>query len=776
VASVSAGVANTCAVLTNAAVECWGSNVDGQLGNGAHTVSARPVRVSLQGNAIGVAVGLAHACALMQGGVVQCWGSNANGQLGDGKTVDSPVPVRVEGLSGFATAIAAGDAHTCALLRSGRIQCWGWNVEGQLGDGTGADSSTPVPVIGIARAHSIAAAGSDTCAIVGRGSVDCWGSNIYGQLGDGSTLDQIGPVTASGVGDAKAVVSGLAHTCAVTESGSVTCWGQGVFGQLGSRATVNSVTPVDVSGIGLAPDGSGQVGVSPDEVEVGLSGTTLVFSYRVAVGGLRDGGLTLTPPVGWSSPSLKETAQGYSTADHGVVDVAGGSINVRDLNLAGGSVVHVVYGSLDGHGPGAQTSGLGPQGWSVQEQSSLEGTLTSLAPRLVQVLPADGGGTLTPSTRTVGHGGAESVTFVYTAAKGGLRNGAISVLVPGGWSPPSATASAGAVAIVGRAIVVSGLRLKEGAKVTLTYRGAPPATDVGSQTWQASERSGASGTLMGLSSSPTISVLAPDGAGTLSTDTTVVSSASENTITFTYSPGDGDIRDGALTVVVPPGWSAPSIRAGAPGYVRASTGVVSVSGRRIQVELPKLPSAKSHDVKLLYGVKGHGGRGAKAPSVGADSEEWRALEQSSSTGRARALATPVLITVLAADGSGRLQRASSATQSGAQGQTVVFMYLVAAGGIGDGVLTLEVPAGWSPPSTDAHAPGFVTSSAGTVTVHGSVITISGLSLHSGAAVTIVYGNRAGDGPGAAAPNVVGPNLWPAAEQSSPHGKLRTLAR
>lgn len=247
VEKIVSGERHTCVLTVSGGVKCWGFNEFGQLGDGA-TYWASPTPKDVVGLASGVAslsAGRWHTCAITNAGGVKCWGWNQEGQLGDGTTTNSSVPVDVAGLSSGAFAVAAGWEHTCALINGGAVKCWGRNWAGQLGDGTFNDNLTPVSVLGLFSGVTVLATGdSHTCASQGTG-VQCWGRNWDGQLGDGTYEFRSSPVDVLDLSDPIQYISaGADFSCAVNTSGGVKCWGRNSEGQLGDGTRVDRITPV----------------------------------------------------------------------------------------------------------------------------------------------------------------------------------------------------------------------------------------------------------------------------------------------------------------------------------------------------------------------------------------------------------------------------------------------------------------------------------------------------------------------------------------------------
>jgi hypothetical protein len=261
VTDITAGDSHTCALISDGTVTCWGNNGDGQLGDGSNTNSYVPVAVT--GGALAnktvtdITAGYYHTCALISDGTVTCWGWNGDGQLGDGSNTSRNVPAAVTGgalTDKTVTDITAGAYHTCALISDGTVTCWGNNGDGQLGDGDDTNSNVPAAVTGGALTDKtvtdITAGAYHTCALISDGTVTCWGWNSSGQLGTGDDTNSNVPVAVTGGALVNKTVTditaGAYHTCALISDGTVTCWGWNYYGWLGDGGTTTSAVPVAV--------------------------------------------------------------------------------------------------------------------------------------------------------------------------------------------------------------------------------------------------------------------------------------------------------------------------------------------------------------------------------------------------------------------------------------------------------------------------------------------------------------------------------------------------
>jgi alpha-tubulin suppressor-like RCC1 family protein len=190
--------------------------------------------------------GDSHNCALRDTGRAFCWGWNANGQLGDGTTSDRSLPVRVVGLTGV-TQAAAGAFHSCALRLTGRVFCWGGNGRGQLGDGTTTRRNTQVRVAGLTRVTQVAAGDQHNCALRESGRAFCWGNNRDSQLGFAHPdFQPRASKRVTGLTGIAHVAAGRSHSCAIQTDGQAWCWGSNNWGQLGDNTRLSRQTPVRV--------------------------------------------------------------------------------------------------------------------------------------------------------------------------------------------------------------------------------------------------------------------------------------------------------------------------------------------------------------------------------------------------------------------------------------------------------------------------------------------------------------------------------------------------
>ena len=285
--AITAGTGHTCALLDDRTVRCWGFGGNGRLGYGSEASvgddetpgAAGPVALGAGRTARAISAGGSHTCAILDDGSVRCWGYAVGGRLGygdyewigDNELPDAAGPVDL-GPGRTATAISAGEGHTCAILDDGTVRCWGYHQQGQLGYGytTGiGDNEPPAAAEALfagtgATAVAISAGEMHTCAVLGDGGVRCWGWGDHGRLGYATTQSigddepgwAAGPVALGAGRSAVAVSAGGAHTCARLDDGSVRCWGFGGAGRLGrcsEHAVGDDELPSAVAPVSLEP-------------------------------------------------------------------------------------------------------------------------------------------------------------------------------------------------------------------------------------------------------------------------------------------------------------------------------------------------------------------------------------------------------------------------------------------------------------------------------------------------------------------------------------------
>jgi hypothetical protein len=243
---IGAASDRSCAVLSTGAMMCWGYSGDGGLGDPNAFNTATPVTV--KGNVTSptsIALGQTHTCAVVSGGV-KCWGTNDHGQIGNNGATNTKytTPVDVVGITN-AVAVAAGHYHTCALLSTGAVKCWG--ALSALGNTSATkDALAPVDVTGLTGAASISASWGHTCVTTTTGGVACWGANYDGELGSGSTTPNTSEayVTVANLGGtATAVRAGYAISCALLSGGTMTCWGSNGYGEIGDGTNKQRLSP-----------------------------------------------------------------------------------------------------------------------------------------------------------------------------------------------------------------------------------------------------------------------------------------------------------------------------------------------------------------------------------------------------------------------------------------------------------------------------------------------------------------------------------------------------
>ncbi len=355
--SINLGSDHSCAILTSGKLKCWGANTFGQLGLGntkdygdsiSETGAGLPY-VNLVTTVKVLEAGENHTCARRLNNTTVCWGINGAGELGKGNTANvgdgagemGSALVSVNFGFSYATQLSASVEHTCAVLATGALKCWGYNGDGQLGvaghHGMSASqmgTNLPAVALGTGRtAKAVAAGRKHTCAILDNNTVKCWGDNSYGQLGYGDTTSRVFPNLGNSLATvdlgagrtAKAISAGGFHTCVILDNGVLKCWGFNASGQLGYDSTSN------------VGDQSDEMGDNLPAVNLGAGRTAkIVSASQRADLGFTCAVLDNATLKCWGANDMGQLGQG-DMSNRG--DAAGEMASLQPVNLGTGQTV-----------------------------------------------------------------------------------------------------------------------------------------------------------------------------------------------------------------------------------------------------------------------------------------------------------------------------------------------------------------------------------------------------------------------------------------------------
>jgi alpha-tubulin suppressor-like RCC1 family protein len=263
--AVDAGFEHTCALKSARTLWCWGRNDRGQVGDGSSTRRLRPVKItstsrssSSPSNWASVSSDTWNNCAIKFDGTLWCWGDNTYGQLGDGTTTTRRNPTKIASTTTKWASVEVGQRHACAIKTDRTLWCWGYNRDGNLGNGdfTGARRLKPTRITSETTWASVSAGANHTCATKTDSTLWCWGNERNGALGNGSDgfpspKIQFSPVKVTSGSPPQSnwskVSAGYQYNCATKTDATLWCWGSNSHGNLGDGTNTDRLKPKQIA-------------------------------------------------------------------------------------------------------------------------------------------------------------------------------------------------------------------------------------------------------------------------------------------------------------------------------------------------------------------------------------------------------------------------------------------------------------------------------------------------------------------------------------------------
>ena len=267
--SVRVGSYNACSPDETGSLWCWGSGASYSFGDGTYDNRPAPAKVAMPQDArvssVGSGWSALHSCVISTGRVF-CWGHNMDGQTGQTEVTAVPTPRQVPWLVGQAVSVTPMRTATCAVMDTASVVCWGASTNFLLGrSGVSGSKIAPTTIPGLSNVRKVVGGSHHACALKHDGKVECWGTNAHGQLGLGTLVDSATPQKVLNLNlPVLDVATSQSATCAVLADGSVKCWGSNMAYQLGDspdsglrRTTPGTSVPVGAKALAITAYTSG---------------------------------------------------------------------------------------------------------------------------------------------------------------------------------------------------------------------------------------------------------------------------------------------------------------------------------------------------------------------------------------------------------------------------------------------------------------------------------------------------------------------------------------